>query len=381
MLPRRPRLLKLVVLGWMLALGVALAFTPQVRTASHTLLLVPQLLPAIPVKPQQWFVGEPTRRAVVYGSGDNLEDADLYLPPGGGRHGAVLLFLGVNPAGKDDERVVNLANGLSRAGLVVMIPWSDRMTQKRVAAEEVENLVAAFHYMQTLREVDPDRLGMGGFCVGASLAAVAAQDERIRDQVQFVNFFGGYYDAKDLVKSVVTESRFYGDDSQAWHPNILSVEVVASHLVEAVPDPDERALLTARLEGGPAPTTVDEQDLSPEARTVSALLSGPTLDEADDLLAKLPERTLADFASISPSDGIDSLRARTLIMHDRQDELVPSEESRRLADALGAGGNVYYTEFSFFNHVDPTRPANPAVFARESFKLYLHLYNVLREAR
>ncbi len=381
MLPPRPRLLKLVVLGWLVALVIGLAATPQVRTASHTMLLVPQLLPAIPVKPQQWFAGEPTRRPVVYQGADGLEDADLYVPPGGGRHGAVLLFLGVNPAGKDDERVVNLANGLARAGLVVMIPWSDRMTQKRVHVEEVDNLVSAFRYMQTLEEVDPRRLGMGGFCVGASMAAVAAQDERIRDQVQFVNFFGGYYDARDLVKSVVAESRFYGDDSESWHPNSLSVEVVASHLVEAVPDPGERALLSARFQDGAPDERLDEAALSPEARAVSALLSGPTLDETDDLLAKLPDRALADLAAISPSEGIDRLRARTLIMHDRQDELVPSEESKRMADAMRSGGNVYYTEFSFFNHVDPTRPANPAVFARESFKLYLHLYNVLREAR
>ena len=381
MLPRRSRLLKLIALGWLIALGVALTATPQVRTASHTLLLVPQLLPAIPVKPQQWFVGEPTRRPVVYASGDSEENADLYVPAGGGKHGAVLLFLGVNPAGKDDERVVNLAKGLARAGLVVMIPWSDRMTQKRVAVEEVENLVAAFRYMQTLKEVDPDRLGMGGFCVGASLAAVAAQDERIRDEVQFVNFFGGYYDARDLVKSVVAESRFYGDDSEAWAPNRLSVEVVASHLLEALPDPDERALLSARFDGGSARASVDDEALSPEARAVSALLSGPSLEEAEGLLAMLPERALADLAAISPSEGIDRLSARTLIMHDRQDELVPSEESRRMAEAMRAGGDVYYTEFSFFHHVDPTRPASPAVFARESFKLYLHLYNVLREAR
>ena len=381
MLPRRSRLLKLIALGWLIALGVALTATPQVRTASHTLLLVPQLLPAIPVKPQQWFVGEPTRRPVVYASGDSEENADLYVPAGGGKHGAVLLFLGVNPAGKDDERVVNLAKGLARAGLVVMIPWSDRMTQKRVAVEEVENLVAAFRYMQTLKEVDPDRLGMGGFCVGASLAAVAAQDERIRDEVQFVNFFGGYYDARDLVKSVVAESRFYGDDSEAWAPNRLSVEVVTSHLLEAVPDPDERALLSARFDGGSAGASVDDEALSPEARAVSALLSGPSLEEAEGLLAQLPERALADLAAISPSEGIDRLSARTLIMHDRQDELVPSEESRRMAEAMRAGGDVYYTEFSFFHHVDPTRPASPAVFARESFKLYLHLYNVLREAR
>ena len=126
---------------------------------------------------------------------------------------------------------------------------------------------------------------------------------------------------------------------------------------------------------------MDEAALSPEARAVYALLSGPTLDEADALIAQLPNRTLAELATISPVTAIERLEARALIMHDREDELVPSEESRRMADALQDRGDLYYTEFSFFKHVDPTRPASPPVFAREAGKLFLHLYNVLREAR
>ena len=255
------------------------------------------------------------------------------------------------------------------------------MTQKRVSVEEVENLVAAFRHMRTLDEVDPDRMGMGGFCVGASLATVAAQDPRVSEQVRFVNFFGGYYDARDLVKSVVTGSRFYDGHSESWSPDRLSAEVVTTHLVEAAPDPDERALLEARFVHGDAAIALDEAALSSEARAVYALLSGPAPDEADGLIAQLPQRTLDELATISPVTAIDKLKARALIMHDREDELVPSEESRRMADALSDRGDLYYTEFSFFKHVDPTRSASPPVFARESAKLFMHLYNVLREAR
>ena len=66
-------------------------------------------------------------------------------------------------------------------------------------------------------------------------------------------------------------------------------------------------------------------------------------------------------------------------MHDREDKLVPSEESRRLVDALTPRGDVYYTEFSFFDHLDPTRPVGRLEFVREGTKLIAHMYRVMRE--
>ena len=362
-----------------LALLILATVTPQGRTGMRTLLLLPQMLPTIPVKPQEWVAAEPTRREVAYPQLSGKGVADLYVPPGRGRHGGVLLFLGVNPAGRDDERVVGLAKGLARAGVVVMIPWSDTMTQKRIALEEVDNLVRAFQYMRNLNEVDPDRLGMGGFCVGASLSAVAAQDPRIREQVEFVNFFGGYYDARDLVRSVVTKSRFHNGNTEAWSPDSLSEEVVAAHLIESLPDPQERSALTARFIGEGNGAEAGPGALSPGGQAVHALLSGPAIEEVDGLIARLPEKALETLRTISPSTHIEDLSARVLIMHDREDSLVPSEESRRLAEALGDDQDAYYTEFSLFQHVDPTRPASPPVFAREAFKLFLHMYNILRE--
>ena len=58
---------------------------------------------------------------------------------------------------------------------------------------------------------------------------------------------------------------------------------------------------------------------------------------------------------------------------------MPSEESRRLADALPDNVDAYYTEFSLFNHVDPTQVVGPIEFVGEAIKLFLHMYNVMKE--
>ena len=145
---------------------VLTAASAQGRTAVSALLFIPQVVPSVPVKPQTWFAPDPVRSAVAYPAADGAGDADLYAPAGDGVHSGVLLFLGVNPAGKDDPRVVNLAEGLARAGMVVLIPWSDDMTEKRVSPEDVDNLVRAYEYLLSLDGVDAERSGMGGLLRG-----------------------------------------------------------------------------------------------------------------------------------------------------------------------------------------------------------------------
>lgn len=360
------------------AASILLGGTPQGRTAVRTALFLPQILPAAPIKPLDRFTREPTRLPITYPLSVGEGPADLYVPASGERHSAILLFLGVNPAGRDDPRVVGLADALARTGVVVMIPWSENMTKNRVTVGEVDDLVRAFQYLRAHESVDPDRVGMSGFCVGASLTLVAAEDPRIKESVRFVNFFGGYFDADDLVKSVVTRSRFHNDATEPWEPDSLSVRVVRTHLIQGVMNTRDRQTLEAQFLNGETNTVTEDSLGTPGAMTVYKLLSGPEPAEADALIESLPASIRRSLMGISPSTSIDELEARVLIMHDREDRLVPSEESRRLFEALGGDSSVYYTEFAFFQHLDPTRPVSPPVYVREGFKLFLHMYNVMR---
>ena len=381
----------LVVLAlFILVLVIVAAATPQGRIAVRTALFLPQVLPTIPIKPLEWVTRGPTLQVIEFPIADGVGEADLYIPAGSGKHSAVLFFLGViPPEDRDDARIVGLAEGLARSGMVVMIPWLDSQDQERIVPEDIDSLVRAFQYLRSLESVDPDKVGIGGICTGASLSTIAAQDEHIRDDVKFVNFFAGYYDALDMVKAIGSRSRFYGDTVAPWKPDSLTRRVFTNHMIDGITDPEDRALLTRIFVDKQGWREEELETLSPEGMVVYRLLNGVSPEEVDGLIQQLSSKTIEFLREISPSTHIDRVKAKILIMHDRGDELVPSEESRRLADALqrtlGPEDDTYHTEFSFFQkeiqvHVDEGKGVGPLGFAKEAFKLFLHMYNILSES-
>ena len=265
-----------------------------------------------------------------------------------------------------------------------MIPWSETQLQQRIVLDDIDVLIAGFRYLQSLDEVDAERVGMGGICTGASMVAIAAQDDRIAADVKFVNLFAGYYNAEDFAKAIGTRSRFYGDVVAPWKTDGLTYRVFRNHLIEGVTEAAERDLLDRTFKQGGAITEGELAALSTEALSVFKLLQGASYEEAGRLIEQLSPQTREFLRAASPSTNIEKLQARVLIMHDRADKLVPSEESRRMADALAGASNTYFTEFSLFQseiqlHVADAAPVGPLEFVREALKLYMHMYNIMRE--
>jgi hypothetical protein len=280
--------------------------------------------------------------------------------------------------------VVALGEALARSGVVVMIPWLGTQAQNKIVPDDIDGLVRGFQHLRAMDRVAPDRVGMGGICTGASMATVAAQDVRIRSQVRFVNFFAGYYDASDLVRAIGSRSRFFADQVSPWDPDKLTMRLLTEHLIDGVADSDDKAALT-RLFIDKAPRADEGPvSLTEEGFAVYRLIQGEAFKEVDELMEQLSPRTKEFLDLISPATHIDRLEARMLIMHDRADRLVPSEETRRLAESLGGDSDAYYTEFSLFQsaiqvHTDGGGDLGPLDYVSEAFKLFRHIYVVMRE--
>ena len=363
------------------------AMVPQVRAVIRSLLFVTQVLP-LPIKPQQWVTADPIREPVTFPLSSGEGEADVYRLPDGKRRAGVLVFLGINPAPRDDHRVVNLGKALARAGFVAMFPWFPSMIGKRINPAEPDNLVGAFKYLRRLEYVDADRVGMGGFCVGASLCMVAACDARIRDEVNFVSAFGGYYDMQDMFKQISSNRRFYGQTVEPWYANHLTKEVLTNELIGGLDEEKDREMLTRIFVGQETVEGSALEGLSTDGTRVYQLLNSltvaeeqrPTLEQARVLVQNLPPGILEKLKKISPSAYLGDLKARLLIAHDREDDLVPAGESRRLADAISKRGGFLHTEFSFFSHVTPNKRVGPFTFVNEAFKLFRYTYRIIRVA-
>ena len=365
--------LALVVVGSLLTIFIAA--TPQGKAGFRAALFVPQILDA-PIKPQLWLSGDPVRHEVTYQQATGTGVADVYRIPDGEPRAAVLLFLGANAAGRDDKDVINLGEALARSGFVVMFHWSPTMAlQRNIDPVEIDNLVRAFQFLEQQEWVDPERVGIGGFCVGASFSLVAAADPRIRDRVRFVNAFGPYFDARELLIQVVTRSRIDQGVRTPWQPDRLTLEVFANELIETVDDPADNELLTKRYMTG---ESIDAQPVTSAGQTVARLLEGVSPEEAARLYLTLPEDFREGMDQISPSHYVDDIKAKLLILHDRDDELVPSAESRRLAAAMADRGDIRYTELLSFDHVRPAGGTGAWQLVKEGFKLYRHMYAVMR---
>jgi dienelactone hydrolase len=349
------------------------------RVAFKTLLLLPDMFPTSPVRPLTWFTPEPRREEYNYDFSVGRVESDVYFPADGDRHGALILFLGAVGYPRREPALVRLADGLSRAGAVVMIPESSNLQQGDILPRETDGLIEAARYLREREEVDSARVGILGFSVGGSLALLAAQDDLGREQIAFVNAFGAYYDARSLLRAVVTRQFTVDGRVVAWEPSELTVWVLSRQLILNLPDAQDRDILTrAILEQDPAAWSELGQ-LSPDGLVVQELLGQPSPERAEALLAALPSSIQQRLAEISPSRAMERLKAAIFLMHDREDVYIPFVESRRIAAAAPAGTVRLSSEFDLFSHVMPDRPLEGPRFVLEVFKLYVHAWLFCQE--
>lgn len=350
----------------------------------NALLFIPQVVPDIPFRPLELVSRKPSREAIIFPSTKGPSAADLYLPAGSKQHNAVVFFMGVMPPNRDEQRIVNLAEGLARTGMVVMIPWLDTQNEHKIIKSDIERLVGAHQYLRNHERVKPNKVGMGGICTGASMVVVAAEDERINEQVAFINSFAGYYDATDFVASVATKNHLREFTESHWKPDKLTARVMFTHLIDGVPEA-ERELLRNLLDNGKWDSH-EKVNLSDYGRAVSELIEGTSPEVVFETINRLSPETLQFLKDISPSSQINNLKSDVFIMHDRADRLVPYGESNRFAEAIRDGhGHVYYTEFSMFQnavqvHMSDSDGLGLIGFVKELFKLYKHMYQIMNLA-
>jgi len=189
---------------------------------------------------------------------------------------------------------------------------------------------------------------------------------------------GGYYDVFDVGHAVLTQRIRYNGRDQIWRPAHQTAEVFVRYLVDGVQDSQDRMIL-AQFLASEQPSHKELQALSPTGRWVYQFLTADDPEQVEILMTRLPSDEVAKLRRLSPSTGIDRLRAKVFILQDPNDPFIPPTETRHLADSLAEDIEWSYAELRLFQHVRPTRPLDKMSYLGDVARLYRHLYHVMRE--
>lgn len=281
----------------------------------------------------------PSRRTLEYIIDGRHSMADLYLPSDRVRAGIVLIP-GVVADGKDDKRLVALANTLARLQFAVLIPEVEGLRRFHTRASDVRVLADAFRYLVSKPELAPEgRAGFGGFSYGVGIVLLASLEPDIREQVRYLMGFGGYYDMHSIVTYFTTG--FYRDEMsnklKYRYPHYYLKWVFTlsnTDLLERVEDAETLRALADSFRYR-SDTSVELSKLAPDARALYDLITNENPKRVASLIDKLSPRIRDELEGINPAKrDLSKFRAQAILLHGRADTMIPYTESIAIARAL-----------------------------------------------
>lgn len=314
---------------------------------------------------------EPQRVAITYTVTGRLRQGDLYLPgalklselancsatkqcP----RAAIVAVPGAVPQGKDDPRFVTFVTTLARAGFAVLVPELAGFRQLRIRPADSREIADAFSYVVSRAELAPDgRAGMFAFSYAVGPTILAALEDDIRQQVRFIIGLGGYHNLPRAMRFFTTGWFEHAGKWQYLTPDDTGRMVLVYSSLDYLANVSDRALfeqmVTLRSKDRHADLTPLAAKLSADGWAVYELAVNDDLARFPQLLARLPQAMQQDIAQLDLAQrDLKALKARLLLVHGINDNLIPYPESLSLAAAVPEGQARVFLIRRVLGHVD-----------------------------
>ncbi len=252
-----------------------------------------------------------------------------------------MLVPGAAERGKDDPRLIAFATSLARARFLVLVPDIESLRALTIGPEDVGRIADALRHLGGRDDVPkPDALGLVAISYAVGPAILAALEADLRGRVGFILAIGGYYDMAAVVTFFTTGKYRQGPDAPWRHkaPNAYGKWVFLRANAGRLEDDRDRWLLAAmarrKLADLEAPLDDLAARLGPEGRSVHRLLVNRDPEAVPALIAALPRGLRADMAALDLSRAeLATLEAELILLHGRDDAIIPYTESQALAAA------------------------------------------------
>lgn len=291
--------------------------------------------------PSRWkeVTQAPRRQSVAFNVNGRVHTGDLYLPADAEPAAGIVLVPGAVPEGKDDPRLVAFAMTLARARFAVLAPELSGFRELRVRPTDARAVADAFAWLASRPDLAPGgRAGIVAFSYAVGPAVLAALEPDIRERVRFIVAVGGYHDLFRAIRFFTTgyfEEVGKGGYVKPDDYGRLVFAYGAKAYLRALRDHDHIDAIAERRRRDRAADVADlVAGLSREAKAVYELAVNTDPARFPALVAGLPSAMLADLDALSlHNKDLGRLKARLLLLHGRNDNLIPYPESLALARA------------------------------------------------
>jgi len=306
----------------------------------------------------------PLRLAVAYTVDGRAREADLYLPAAletcaaNCPRATLIAVPGAVPLASDDPRFTAFAASFARAGFAVLAPRMPGFRQLRVRPADAREIADAFAYAVGRPELAPEgRAGLFAFSYAVGPAVLAALEPDIRARVRFLVALGGYHDLPRTMRYFTTGWYEHQGRLHYLQPDDTGRMVLAYASLDYLPAGRDGLLFDAMVALRKHDPAADLRpfagQLSPAGQAVYALAMNTDPARFAALLAALPGALRADLEGLDLARrDLASLRARLLLVHGHNDNLIPWPESLSLAAAAPAGQARSFLIHRVLGHVD-----------------------------
>lgn len=289
------------------------------------------------------------------------EEAVVYRPARTTPGRAVVLVPGISELGCYHPRLMALSRYLAANGFLVVTPDIKLLRMFRMSPGVVDQISFWFQQVPTLESGSRVRvIGLSGISFSATLAILAAARPEVRDHVSFVFGIGAYDDPLRCSQGWFAAGPV--TMSPGYYPTRYYARwIVMLGALDLVSEKKEREFLekalTDLLSLKPAPPP--PSDLSQVSQRWYRLALMPE-DQSDRELATAIENHMSAilYKAISPESAAASIRCPVFLVHGAYDDLIPPEESLRLARRFD-NAPVHVLVTPFLTHTHPALQETP----------------------
>lgn len=256
----------------------------------------------------------------------------MFIPQDVAHPGGVVLLHGIHNLGIEDPRLIGLARAMSAAGLLVMTPQLQDLTEYHVTPATVDTIGSAVTILS--ERLGGSHVGVMGMSFAGGLSLLAASKPQYADHMGFVLAVGAHDDMARVARFFV-DNAIEGPDGKTidFKAHEYGVLVFAYTHLEGFFSPQDmpvaREIMRKVLWEAPVADDAAAR-LSPAGRTMLDELLHHREALHELLLAQIKLHT-PEMDAVSPHGKLGHLTVPVYLLHGSGDTLIPSSETLWLA--------------------------------------------------